>query len=679
MWIKGNYRRNLMDMHIDDWNEEFLSKIDCDEYVDALKAAGIQAAMVKAKSHTGLCYYPSKLGRMHRGLKDKDFLGEMIEKCHREGIAVEVYFTQVFDNFAYDNHPDWRCIGPDGKNFREYRNGGWFKSGRYGIVCPNNKEYRQYVKDYLQELNRNYQFEGMFLDMTFWPDICYCPSCRSRYLEETGRELPRIVNWEDAQFRDFVYRREEWMADYAKLATAAVKEIHPEVTVEHQFSMITTPWIIASSELLMDAVDYAGGDYYGGFLQQTFINKYYKNVSPALPFIYHTSRCDPELRFHTTTKTKEELLLHIITALVHNGAFLLVDAINPDGSIVPEVYHGVMKEVYSITKPYESYINGELKHNASIWLASHAKYDPEESGVDTVTKSFDRNIYLTAPVSAAEILRSNNIPYDVIGSRNIKKETADVILLSNVASIRDNEMDDIESYLKRGGNLYISGPIGHPRLEKLLGIKVTGKTGHTFTYLSPTTEGEEFFKNFSKKVPMTVPMAQYEIEIEDRDSCTVLATQTLPYTMTGTDQFAAIHSDPPGIYTDKPGAIMKKVGDSTLIWVAAPIEMSRPYFSKQVFVNMISVLCGELKFRSNAPKFVEVFHWSKDGKDYCALINQQEEFPIASMYDIYIDLQGAERKAFRLITGEELQTETIGEMTRIYIPKLELFVMFEVI
>ena len=28
MWIKGNYRRNLMDMHIDDWNPEFLSKIN---------------------------------------------------------------------------------------------------------------------------------------------------------------------------------------------------------------------------------------------------------------------------------------------------------------------------------------------------------------------------------------------------------------------------------------------------------------------------------------------------------------------------------------------------------------------------------------------------------------------------------------------------------------------------
>ena len=69
MWIEGNYRRNLMDMHIDDWNPEFLSRLDVDEYIEALKDAGIQAAMVKGRPHTGLAYYPTKVGRMHKGLK----------------------------------------------------------------------------------------------------------------------------------------------------------------------------------------------------------------------------------------------------------------------------------------------------------------------------------------------------------------------------------------------------------------------------------------------------------------------------------------------------------------------------------------------------------------------------------------------------------------------------------
>ena len=85
------------------------------EYVEALKAAGVQAAMVKGKPHTGLCYYPTKVGRMHKGLKGYDYFGEMIQKCHENGIAVIAYFTQIFDNWAYEEHPSWRLVTAEGK------------------------------------------------------------------------------------------------------------------------------------------------------------------------------------------------------------------------------------------------------------------------------------------------------------------------------------------------------------------------------------------------------------------------------------------------------------------------------------------------------------------------------------------------------------------------------------
>lgn len=676
MWIEGNYRRNLMDMHIDDWNPEFLSKINIAEYVNALKSANIQAAMVKGKPHTGLCYYPTKIGRMHKGLKEFDFFGNMIEKCHENNISVIAYFTQIFDNWAYEEHPDWRVITAEGKNMREYNGQPNFKTGRYGIVCPNNKEYREYVKACLTEMNTMYDFEGMFLDMTFWPEVCYCPSCRKRYKEEMGKELPRTIDWNDFVWKEYVYKRDEWMADYAKFATKCVKSIKPKVTIEHQFSRITGSWVDGSTEMLTEAVDYAGGDYYGGFLQQTFINKYYKNVSPNLPFIYHTSRCDPELIFHTTTKTEEEIMLHVITALVHNGAFLLVDAINPDGSIVPEVYHDLMKRIYGKTSQYEKYINGNLYHDASIWFASHAKYDPNECNIDVVEKSFEPKYYMESPVSAASVMRENNIPFEVIGTKNISSDNAKVLVLSHVANIREEEMDEIEKYIKNGGNLYISGPIANDRLQKILGVRVIGRTPHDFTYMSPTKFGEELFDGFTRQTPLTVTMSQIEIEIINDENMTVLATQTLPYTMTNTYEFAAIHSNPPGIYTNMPCAILKEIGTSKIIWTAAPIEMSKPYMSRQVFKRMIQLLVGEPTFVSNAPKFVEVLSWNKEGTDYFAVINEQEESPIAPMYDITIDIRKTNRKAYMLPNKEEIKTEMIGkDLMRIYLPKLEVFQM----
>ena len=51
MWYEKNYRRHLCDMHIEDWNEEFLSKFSPEEYVENLLNAKIQNAMKGSGSH----------------------------------------------------------------------------------------------------------------------------------------------------------------------------------------------------------------------------------------------------------------------------------------------------------------------------------------------------------------------------------------------------------------------------------------------------------------------------------------------------------------------------------------------------------------------------------------------------------------------------------------------------
>ena len=69
MWYKNSYRRNLIDMHIPDWNEEFLSKFDPENYVDMLELAQVDTAYIYTTSCLGLCYWPTKIGKMHAGLK----------------------------------------------------------------------------------------------------------------------------------------------------------------------------------------------------------------------------------------------------------------------------------------------------------------------------------------------------------------------------------------------------------------------------------------------------------------------------------------------------------------------------------------------------------------------------------------------------------------------------------
>ncbi|MDR1420435.1 MAG: alpha-L-fucosidase [Treponema sp.] len=682
MWIEGNYRRIFMDMHLDDWNDEFLSRLDPPGLVDMMKDAGVQQLVVKCRSHTGLAYFPTKTGRMHRGLHGRDYVGEMTELCHKNGIAVMAYFSQVFDNWAYENHPDWRSINGEGKTSREYEDYysiTMFRRGRYGIVCPNNEDYRSYVRDCLTELAENYRFESIFLDMPFWPEPCFCPSCRRKYHDATGRELPRIVDWSDPEMRRWQALREEWMAEFAALNTSHVKKVRPEVTIEHNMAVATAPWQFGSTDLVAEQCDYVGGDLYGGYLEQTFICKYYRNLSKALPFVYITSRCDPDLSYHTTTKSEEELLLHTITALVHDGAFSICDGMNPSGTMCESIYRGTIKNVFAKSAPYEKHVGGHMHANVAIWFSSRSKYDLGENGNSVCPDTYQsrqKQEYLQNPLGMTRILREENIPFTVIPSGKLAAVEEDLLVIPGVVNVRDEEMKAIEDFLGRGGNLYISGHLGHPRLLELLEAEYEGRTGHNVTYMRPTEAGRRFFADFDDVSPMAV-QGRMEL-LAMRGNYELLATITLPYTMTGKKEFSAIHSNPPGIHTDRPAAILKNSGGGKIFWTAAPIEGSRPYLSRKAAGRIVRELSGELKFSSNAPSFVEILNWTRNGTIYFAAINQQEASPLAIMTGIEITVPYRARRALMAEGGEELPVRKAEKGSVISLPPLEIFHIFRV-
>ena len=61
-WYQKSYRRSLVDMHIEDCDQSFLSEFSPDAYVEYLKTANIDSAMIYLQSHVGLCHYPTKSG-----------------------------------------------------------------------------------------------------------------------------------------------------------------------------------------------------------------------------------------------------------------------------------------------------------------------------------------------------------------------------------------------------------------------------------------------------------------------------------------------------------------------------------------------------------------------------------------------------------------------------------------
>lgn len=163
-WYQKSFRRNLVDMHIDDWNEEFLRDFDPQEYFDCLKSAHIQTPMIYVHSHVGLCNWDTKSGRTHRAFAGNNKIKQLMDLCHEAGMDVIAYYSLIYNNWAYDAHPDWRILDYEGRPARN----NFFGASRYGVVCPNNAEYREFLKRQFAEIYETYTFEGIYLDMTFW-------------------------------------------------------------------------------------------------------------------------------------------------------------------------------------------------------------------------------------------------------------------------------------------------------------------------------------------------------------------------------------------------------------------------------------------------------------------------------------------------------------------------------
>ncbi|MEM2939941.1 MAG: family 10 glycosylhydrolase [Thermoproteota archaeon] len=675
-WYEKSYRRNLVDMHIEDWDERFLSRLDPENYVRMLKLAGVKSAMVYANSHVGYCYWPTRTGRTHRGIKGRDVLGEIIDLCHKEEIDVIIYYSLIFNNWAYEQHPEWRIVKVDGKPSRVW-------GGRYGVCCPNSPGYRRFVLDQIEELCRNYDFEGVFFDMTFWPTVCYCPDCRERYREETGEDPPTVINWDNPSWIRFQRKREEWLAEFASVVTSAVKKHKPEASVEHQYSTVPASWVLGVTSSLSKWCDYVGGDFYGGVLQQSFICKLYYNLTPNMPFEFMTSICYPGLGEHTTVKSKELNEAQAFLTIAHNGAFLIIDAIDPIGTLDERRYR-MVGDTYRELGKYEKYLGGELCQDVAIYFSLNSKFDFAENGkkVSEASGFGERIPHLDAALGAAESLRTSHIPFGVI--TDLKKlPRFQVVVLPNVLMLSDEEVEAIRKYVAAGGSVYASKFTLKSKLSEILGVTHMEETPEKSTYVAPTEEGKKLLPGVAKEYPLSIPDSQIKAEFSSKEG--MMATIALPYTKPDDpSKFASIHSNPPGIYTDYPAIVCKNFGKGRILWSSASIETYAVRYMRHrsIFAHIVKYLAQKpFSFEANAPECVEItqVHKPEEKKYLINIVNFQSEIglPNIPVHDILLRLkiEGTPRRVISLPDEASIPFEYREGYAHIKIPVVETFRM----
>ena len=681
-WPSQTYRRFLVDMHVPDWSPDLLSHFDAVDYVRTIADAGFQSLMHYANSHVGLCYWRTKIGRMHANMKDHDFFGEVVAECRRRGLHIVAYFTLIFDNWNFERHPDWRILPEQGYDPT--------LEGRYGVVCPNSP-YREYALACVREIAANYDIDGMFLDMTFWPAVCYCPHCTARYWKEFNDEPPRLVNWDDPAWRQFQKARQRWLLEFAQEVTKTIKQARP-IPAYHQYSTIYLDWSYGVPLELNTASDFAGGDFYRGPTQYSLICKTYDGLTQKHPYEFMTS-VSRDLRSRVSLKTMDELKLESSIPTLHSAALLLIDGINPDGSLHKPLYE-MLAKLNAMRAPYEPYLGGDLLADVAIYYDRESMYNPSEQGVRIdQLKATDHCPHRNAVIGMAGILRKAHIPFSVITDVNLfDMGRFRAIVLPNVLELTPEQAELFRRFVDQGGILYASAPSSLDRfdksgprllLEDVLGVRYAGTLGTQVTYLTPTHS--DLKQAASPQSQIYFPGSM--MKVEALPGTEVLANVTLPFAPLESghaigSHFADIHSSQPALAAESsPAMVQHSHGKGKSIWLAASLESSTDEVNARIVLAALRrALPGPFHFEADTHPSVEMtlFHQPDKKRLLAGLLNMSQELPpIPVRATVRVQVPNG-RKARRVISvpdGRTILFERNGAYTQFHVEGVEVLSM----
>ncbi len=659
-WYQRGHRRMLVDMHIPDWDPAFLAKYDPVEMVRLYRLAGLTSVMFYTQSHVGLCYWPTKTGRMHEGLRGRDIVGDMAGLLEEAGIASCAYYSVIFNNWAWLEHAQWRMVTQNPSSELVI-------TGRYGYVCPNNPDYRAFCRAQTEELLTGYRFDGLFYDMTFWPGVCTCDHCRARFATEADLDLPEAVNWFDPVWCRFQEAREQWMLDFAEFLNGCAGVARPGITVYHNFASALANWMGVGFRNA-SANGFLGADFYGDPVEQLAVSKLMVNLSENQPVEFMTSRC-LNLVEHESNKDAATIRMQALATTLFSGAMLFIDAIYPDGTVNPAPY-AMIRDVYDEMSCYEPFLGGRPVEDVGVYFSSDSRMDFAENGTPVDEVHWVRGYpHLRAVRGVCQVLQEAHVPFGVITRRQLGElDRYKVIVLPNVLRMDRAEVDALREYVRRGGCLYASrytsltetDGVRHEdfMLADVFGCHFAGDDLGRVAYLRPTCDAlrdaimpQNYLGHMG--LPSQPSAGAGTLRLAPKVEGDVLATLTEPYGREWgtieTRNWSSIHSAPPWRDTDVPAIVENTFGDGRAIYSAADIEAIDCDADRRTLLMLIEDLLGD---RQSATAVAHPCVWMAvtDQPDRQRMIvgflNYQQQLPAISIPSIRFGLRPPAGKRF---------------------------------
>lgn len=665
------YSRLLIDNHITDLKDSYMRKFSPEEYVRMVRLSGVESAMVYTCDHNGNCYYPTEIGHIHANLDGRDIFGETVAWLRKAGIVPVAYYTVNYHNDCAQRLPHTRIIDNIGQDH----------DGRYHFTCPNQPDALAFYESQLAEILQ-YDVDGIFIDMTFWPTICCCSACREKY----GKPFPETIDWNSPEWVGFQRFRERSLAEFAQKLTDFIRRKKPGIAVTHQFSPVLHGWYLGQSDGIAAASDYASGDFYGGKMQQRFAVKAFAAYTRIPPFEFMTSRCI-SLNDHTSAKSDEELFLSALTTLANGGAYLFIDAINPDGTL-EETFYRRFHDLNRRLEPFRNAVrnlNGRSAARVGVYFSMASCVNRAINRIELKkfnggcanNMSIRKNAVLDELLGMTDVLNRLHTPWQVVTSSTADFSGLETLIICNAAYLSPEETGRLREFVRNGGtliatgttSLYDTGGCGGENfaLADVFGVDYTGKRSDRVTYTGTEliyAEGD---------VPLTCPTQETEVR----------GMLTFPdFPVNDPEHYASIHSNPPGAKTDFPAVTVHHFGKGVCVWLAAPIALqnhaTQRAFMKNLFREFLPSFVIQEKNLAESAEITLLK--APDGTELLCIVNRQDETPVIPLCNVEFSVCHPEKpkRIVRVSYGAEVPVVWENSELHFSIPELHYGEFFQI-
>ena len=435
--VADRYRQIHLDIHtapeIPDVGRDF----DAETFAETLEAARVNWITLFGKCHHGMSYYPTQAGTVHPSLKF-DLLGAQIEACKKRGIATPVYISVRVDQHIGLTRPDLICRFEDGKLWGpDAHSAGWYQ------VCLNNKEYIDYVAAQTEEVFKNYDADGIFYDMCYFPPDpgCFCEKCLKR-LKDSGHsrtDKPAHRAQTYAIMREYTTRLAKLCKD---LRPNAATFFNSRVTanVGRELDVLT--------HLEIESLT-TGGWGYSYFPAWSRLVRTYPRPLQGMTARFHKSWAD-----FGGLKTVPQLDYEAATIVAAGGVVNIGDQLHPRGTLDKGAYQ-VIGQTFKRVEAIESFCkNARPLADVAVLLLPQKDDEKMKYGDEILLKmtpGFE---------GAASLLAALKIQWDGQTPDRDELMNYKVVIIPDSGAIDERLRGKLERYVANGGAILFSHEAG---------------------------------------------------------------------------------------------------------------------------------------------------------------------------------------------------------------------------